>query len=87
MGSDGQQRWAKTDPEAFRQQVIEYLRERRADGHRHVKSSHVETHFGVMPQRAGNALGVLEDRGVVSYWGNGPTQSPNTYVIEVEADA
>lgn len=59
---------SQSDPAQFREQLIEYIRERKAEGKTYVKPSHVANEFDEAPQRAGTHLHTLEERGYLEEW-------------------
>lgn len=78
---------AKSDPAEFRDQLRDYLRERRSDGYRYVTSTDVCEEFDVTGQRAGKNLAILYQNGDLSLWNDPDTNGSNTYLIEVGEDA
>lgn len=72
-----------SEPEAFRNQMRDYLRERAAEGEEYIKSAAIAEHFGVTIQRVSTNITTLVEEGSLSLWGSDSSGNSNTYVIEL----
>lgn len=80
--SDAELPFARSEPEAFREQIRDYLRERQADGLDHVTAAKIADEFDVPIQKVSTNLGPLLDDGTLSVWAENNPGNANTYVLE-----
>lgn len=69
----------RAENEEFREALVEFVEERRANGGTFVKATHVTREFDVSAQEAGLHLQLLADRGHLDRYN--PGSSPATWRI------